>query len=161
MKHSLPLLAVLAATALSAPLAAQDMSAFLNPSAMAARLGLYSHASVGALPRGYVYGAPQVDAAHMLALLEPEARPSLAPLRSLVPLPRGTSARILSLPHTADVIAVAPPLNHPAEMQDLLAEATRDAPAGANTAIIANGDGAVVIQSGPARPTLWQRIFGL
>ncbi len=172
MKQSLPLLAALAATTLSAPLAAQDLSAFSNLNALAAQMGVASPAlaleprTALRLPDGYAFAAPNGVA------LEDDVIASLAPRTSIVPLPRLGLSRIVAAetptntivvgdaPHAAiAALDVAP--RAVGDMADVLAEASRSAPAGANTAIISNGAGDLVVQSEPARPTLWQRIFGL
>lgn len=175
MKRTLPLLAVLAAT-LTTPLAAQDMSSILNPGNFAANIGM-SNSAFANLPRG-VFQTPHTDArvraalaAGQLAALTPEvALPevySLAPRTSLLPIRRGTIARVITpAVETAPVVTHVAPVVAPTQASDLVAAmavAAEAAPAGANTLVVNGGTNTAVIQSGPsavARPSLWQRLFG-
>ncbi|WP_224814353.1 hypothetical protein [Hasllibacter sp. MH4015] len=176
MKKSLSLLALMAATTFAAPLAAQDMSDFLNPSALAAQLGLTSgnHGAIAAVPRntlrlpnGYAVGqAPRVivHGDVEIARLDPVI-PSLAPRVSVVPVPRALSA-VTPLNAVPETTGVAPRIAAElAPMEEVLDDVARAAPAGANTAIISTEAGTVVAHgqgtTTSARPTLWQRIFGL
>ncbi len=165
MKKSLPLMAVLAAT-LTTPLLAQDMSAFLNPGALAAQMGLTGPSAAFASPRTSLYGA---DAAALLGA-------------ATIVLPRTLE--------TASYIAVSPrPVMRPrifggpvllnASAADLIEEIVETAPlgsrttvvTGANTAVISGANTAVIRSNGVTqavvlagdspRLTLWQRIFGL
>ena len=161
MKKSLPLLALLVAGTLTSPLAAQDMSAFLNPGAMAARLGLSGGAYPSALRPGAAEALGGLDAVALLAALEPETR-SLAPLVSLRPVPRRSLGRLGVVPVpavlAAPVLIEAAPLH--GGMSTLMAEARADAPAGANIAVISNGNGTVIHHGEAPRPSFWQRWFG-
>ena len=177
MKRSLPLLAVLAAT-LATPLAAQDMSSFLNPSALAAQLGLGNRAVITQLPTttlraplGYTLSTSRVTALNhgAIASLSPEIR-SYAPRTSITPVPRGHIARVLTpSADVAPVVTLVAPRAGVADMAELMAEVADAAPAGANTvvisgantAVISGANTAVIRSSGPApRLSWWQRIFG-
>ncbi|MEJ6391849.1 hypothetical protein V8J82_01195 [Gymnodinialimonas sp. 2305UL16-5] len=133
MKKTLPLMAALATLPLmSAPVAAQDMSQFLNPSAMAADLGLtrgHVHA-----PRSYALATPRVAVATPIRI---------APVTSLRPVIRPASITRLRVVEThPETIA----------LRGVVDEVSRAAPLGANTAVI--------ITDQPVRRTLWQRLFG-
>lgn len=177
MKHSFSLMAILAVT-LSAPLAvpaaAQDMSSFLNPSALAAQMGLDRRGAMHA-PQGYAIATPRVNVldGDVVAALTPEIS-RLAPATSIAPIRRGTIARLLG-PGTADLpsavilpeaAVTAPP--QAAAMAERLAAVADAAPSGANVAVISGANTAVVtgantavIQSGPSpRLSFWQRWFG-
>lgn len=169
MKRTLPLLAVLAATVTS-PLAAQDMSSILNPGNFAANIGM-SNSAFTNMPRG-IFQAPHTDArvraalAGQIAALSPETY-SLAPRTSLLPIRRGTIARVVTpaaeaAPVIAHVALVAAPTQGTG-LVAMMAEAAEAAPAGANTLVINGGTNTAVIQSSPsavASPSLWQRLFG-
>lgn len=167
MKRTLPLVAALAATLtapLAAPAAAQDMSAFLNPGALAAQMGLTNGGSFNgaAAMRMPTVAAPMLHApsvqilqhttpAEMLAALTPDVH-SLAPRTSMAPIPRGAIARIV----TPDVEVIAP-----AAALIETAPLVHTSPEGVNTVVI-SGANTAVIQTGPstARPSFWQRWFG-
>ncbi len=168
MKNSLPLMALLAASTLAAPLVAQDMSSFLNPRAMAAELGLGNRAAIAnapvgvfRAPIGYSLNVPRIVTPNIgsIAALTPNVS-VLAPRRSIAPQPRRTITRIVTPTHAAP-------------MANVMAEARVHAPLGANIAVISGANTAVitgantaVIHSSPVpvsspRLTLWQRVFGL
>ena len=161
MKHTLPLVAALAAT-LATPVLAQDVSGMLNPRAMIAEMGLgdIMHGSAShrlaaprviALPQNAEIAALDLDTT-VLSSPRPLLRPSTLAAPSLARL------------EAPSVIAA-----DAADLLDTMQAASDATPAGANTVVIAGADTAIVsgtntavIQSsGPApRLTLWQRIFG-
>lgn len=168
MKHSLPLMALLAASTLAAPLMAQDISSFSSLRALATEISLsnravIANAPVGAIhaPLGYSVNAPRIVTPNIAAIaaLTPDVS-VLAPRRSIAPVPRRTIARIVTPTHAAP-------------MADVMAEARAAAPLGANIAVVSGTNTAVitgantaVIHSSPdvtssPRLTLWQRVFGL
>ena len=166
MKHFLPLMAVLAATS-TTPLLAQDMSAFLNPGAMAAQMGLTGHtAAFAAVPRTSLRG---VDATALLnSMTAGQARGfETANYISVSPRP-------LMRPRVLGIASVPS-----ADAGELIEEMVATGPlggntaivTGANTAVISGANTAIIRSSGASsatilhgespRPTLWQRIFGL
>jgi hypothetical protein len=169
MKHSLPLLALLAAT-VTTPLLAQDMSGFLNPRAMAAQFGLAGPSAAFAhAPHSTLRGA---DAAAMLDAITGVQAPGVVETASYI----AVSPRPIMRPRLFDLSAG--PVHTPAPA-DLIEEMVVAGPlggntavvTGANTAVISGADTAIIRSSGATsatilagdspRPTFWQRLFGL
>ncbi|QXT38908.1 hypothetical protein [Gymnodinialimonas ceratoperidinii] len=165
MKQTFPLMAALAATLLAVPATAQDINSILNPGNFAARLNMGDSPALVRLPRdmsdlfeGRIHGAVIAD---QIAALDPATR-SLAPLRSIAPVPRGTTARLAPVGDAPTVTTLAPATDG-AGLAEMMADAADAAPDGANTLVI-NGDTTAVIEASPAaeppRRSLWQRLFG-
>lgn len=168
MKHSLPLLAVLAAT-VTTPLLAQDMSSFLNPRAMATQLGLTVPQGGAHSPQAILRGA---DASAILRSMTAGQPQGVIETARYIP----SSPRPIMRPHLP-MLSAAPLLGRDAG--DLVEELAISGPlggntvvvTGANTAVISGADTAIIRSSGATsatilqgdspRPTLWQRIFGL
>lgn len=164
MKHSLPLLALLAAT-VTTPLLAQDMSAFLNPRAMATQFGLTVPQGGAHSPQAILRGA---NASAILRSM-PDGVIETATYVAVSPRPvmRPRLHELSALPHVG------------ADAADLIEEMSVAAPlggntavvTGANTAVISGADTAIIRSTGATsatilhgdspRPTFWQRIFGL
>jgi len=168
MKHSLPLLAVLAAT-MTTPLLAQDMSSFLNPRAMAAQFGLSVPPAGAHSPRQIARGAEASAILRTMTAGQPQGVIETATYIAVSPRPvmRPRLHDLSALPHVGanaagliDEMVVAGPLGGNTAVVT-----------GANTAVISGADTAIIRSSGATsatvlqgdspRLTLWQRIFGL
>jgi hypothetical protein len=166
MKHTFPLPVAFAATLAAAiPATAQDIDSILNPGNFAARLNIGGSPALARLPRdmsdlfdGGLHGAATAE---RIAALDPAPR-SLAPLRSIAPVPRGTLGHVAPMHEAPGPI---PRASTPGGegLAQMMAEAADAAPEGANTLVI-NGDTTAVIQASPdaapPRRSLWQRLFG-
>lgn len=155
MKNALSIFALLAATA-TMPLQAQDMSAYLNPSAMAAQLGLSGPSAA--------FGPDAI--ARMDAMTASPGR-GFEAARYIPTSPRPVMRPALR----AGLGAIAAPAVV-AQMPGILsAHGDTLVVSGANRAVISGAETAIVRSNGVAaamvaeveapRRTLWQRIFGL